>query len=202
MIKHAVVLAVVTLGSLPLVFSPAAALASRDCARHEFLALKDSGNWENFIASGSYAEVGDTDFIALESVSDNERTCLFGFNLPEISESEGLNAHTSFVCFQTGDFAIRLLKEHCVAGEQACEIDPAQISIGIGNIEVVEPTLETLGVKNAASVFGRYPSRVSVKIIPEALPSTEGLPLPSRPLKPGLPWTSVPKTLEGIRWGN
>lgn len=203
MSSNRVVLALLAVSSLCVSFESAEALSAHgECARHEFSELKVSGNWQNFIAAGSYAEVEDTGFIALESASDDQRTCLYGFSLNHLDENLDLNAETAFVCFPTGAFALQQLKEFCVDGEPACAIDPAQISIGIGNIEIVEPTLETLGRTNAATVFGRYPSRVSVKIIPETVPSAGGLPLPSQPLKPGLPWTSVPKTLEGIRWGN
>ncbi|WP_141731377.1 hypothetical protein [Oligoflexus tunisiensis] len=108
-------------------------------AKLEFLRLKKSGEWLNYIEAGNYVEVEGTRFIGLQAAFSQRRTCLYGFSQAGFDGPGSFAVETRFVCFNTGRYQLNLQKEWCELGTQGCEIDPGGISAGIGNLHVAEP---------------------------------------------------------------
>jgi hypothetical protein len=113
---------------------------SERLARLEFFHLKRTGEWLNYIENQTYVELAGTKFIGLQAAFNERRSCLFGFSQAGLEDSGRFQVETRFVCFHTGQYQLNLKKEWCELGTKGCEIDPGGISVGIGNLNVAEPT--------------------------------------------------------------
>jgi hypothetical protein len=124
-------------------FGPSSAADARSSAERfakmEFFHLMRSGEWINYIENGTYVEVEGTQFIGLQAAFNTRRTCLYGFSQAGLGSPGSFQVETRFVCFQTKRYELKLQKEWCEIGSQSCGIDPGGISVGIGNLNVVEP---------------------------------------------------------------
>lgn len=130
-------------------------------AKVEFFDLKDSGEWLSFSEEKRYAEVEGTDFIALESASSESRTCVYGFRMEELEPGDNEVA-MKFMCFDAGKYSLSVLSQTCEEGESCRITDPAQISVGIGNIREAEETYS--GVTPQVSGGPKLPYPVTKKI--------------------------------------
>jgi hypothetical protein len=138
-------------------FSTVQAHPSSDhLARLEFFHLKRTGEWLNYIENQTYVEVVGTKFIGLQAAFNERRSCLFGFSQAGLGDSGRFEVETRFVCFPTGQYELNLKKEWCELGTKGCEIDPGGISVGIGNLNVAEPT--GLGEDVPLPKPGTYPA--------------------------------------------
>lgn len=138
-------------------FGFAEAHSSPDCrAKREFFRLKKSGEWINYMKDGLYLEVTGTKFIGLQLAQNETRACLYGFTQSGLKDSGAFAVQTKFVCFDLGRYELNLKKEYCEEGEAGCEADPGGISVGIGNLNVAEPTGMDEGLSFA------YPSVIKV----------------------------------------
>ncbi|MBC7531171.1 MAG: hypothetical protein H7318_06300 [Oligoflexus sp.] len=148
-------------------------------AKREFFYLKNTGEWINYIEGKSYVEVVGTSFIGLQAAFNAKRTCLFGFFRPEAEAAQAVEIETRFVCFNTDSYELLQQKEWCTDSAPGCAGDPAGISIGIGNIEIVNPSLAAAPNEEAETFFNNYPQDIVVNVFkplgsfsnePEGLP--------------------------------
>ncbi|HET9241226.1 MAG TPA: hypothetical protein VFO10_28435 [Oligoflexus sp.] len=135
-------------------------------AQREFFYLKRSAEFFNYLENKTYVEVVGTSFIGLQAAFNDRRTCLYGLNQEGLEGPGAFRVQTQFVCFNTGTFQLTMKKEWCEIGSKGCEIDPGGISVGIGNLDFLEPT--ELGgevpLPKPGSFYNSYPKFLNVDV--------------------------------------
>lgn len=156
--KHVFVLLASTFGIMP------SAHAHPYSAEREFLRLKRTGEFINYLENQTYLEVGGTSFIGLQYASNTSRTCLFGLNRKGLDAPGTFQVQTRFVCFNKDQYQLTIKKEWCELGTKGCEIDPGGISVGIGNLDIL-PSME-FGeeLPLPGSFYDAYPKFLNVDV--------------------------------------
>lgn len=151
-------------------------------ARAEFIYLQYMHDFWDFQASQTYVVVEGSNFVGLQKAFSEKRTCLFGFDRIDSEGYDLMAVETEFVCFDSNRYNLIMYKEYCVAGTLGCEIDPAAISIGIGNLNIFQgdPSTEP---KNPlfSNLTNEFPKDLIIKLNgEEALTEWKPRPLPGR----------------------
>jgi hypothetical protein len=135
-------------------------------AQREFFYLKKTAEFFNYVENRSYVEVVGTSFIGLQAAFNDRRTCLYGLNQAGLEGPGTFEVQTQFVCFNSGKYQLIMKKEWCEVGSKGCEIDPGGISVGIGNLDILEPTElgEELPLPKPGSFYNSYPKFLKVDV--------------------------------------
>jgi hypothetical protein len=147
-------------------------------ARAEFIYLQYMADFQDYQAAQTYVVVEGSNFIGLQTAYSEKRTCLFGFERRDAEGFDLLAVETQFVCFNTERYNLILYKEYCISGELGCEIDPAGISIGIGNLNIfLGDPKETPQNPLLSNLNNPFPSELIIKLNGEEV-TTEWKPRP------------------------
>lgn len=135
-------------------------------AQREFFYLKRTAEFFDYVTNKTYVEVVGTPFIGLQAAFNDRRTCLYAVNQAGLEGPGAFQVQTQFVCFPTGKYQLTVKKEWCEPGSKACEIDPGGISVGIGNLDFLEPTElgEALPLPKPGSFYNSYPKVLKVDV--------------------------------------
>ncbi|RYZ58096.1 MAG: hypothetical protein EOP07_07985 [Proteobacteria bacterium] len=172
-----------SIAALSLGISSGAEASTGRLARAEFIYLQYMADSQDYQAAQTYVVVEGSNFIGLQKAFSETRTCLFGFNRTDSEGYDLMAVETEFVCFNTDRYNLILYKEYCVSGGPGCEIDPAGISIGIGNLNIFQGEPSTEEPKNPllSNLTNQFPTELIIKLNgDEATSEWKPRPLPGR----------------------